>query len=90
MRQSKLPPLCLHFVNNCRLGDTVGVERWLLDGAPLMRIFKATELAQSPDDEAAAMRLKAVVHRSKNRNLPDPHSEEPELPEPPGAPEIPQ
>jgi len=53
-----------------------------------MKIFKATQLAQSPDDEVAAMRLRTVVDRSKNRNSPDPHAEAPGFAEPTGAPEI--
>ena len=61
-----------------------------MDGAPLMKIFKATQLAQFPDDEVAAMRLRTVVDRSKNRNSPDPHAEAPGFAEPTGAPEIPR
>ena len=50
---------------NCQLGDTLGVERWLSDGVPLMRFFKADRTARSPEEEVAAMRLMAVANRSK-------------------------
>jgi len=54
----------LHFVNECRLADLVGVAV-ALDGAPLMRLFKRAAGAEAPEDEAAATRLLAVTQRGK-------------------------
>lgn len=54
----------LHFVNECRLADNLGVAV-ALDGAPLMRLFKRAAGPEAPEDEAAATRLLAVTQRGK-------------------------
>ena len=81
----------LHFVKECRLADTNGVEQWLLDGALLMKLLKAGQPARSDEDEAAALRLRTIVHRGKAGASHDspPHTP-PELREPPEAPDVPQ
>jgi hypothetical protein len=52
----------LYFVNNCRLADIAGVAV-ALDGAPLMRLFKRTDEAASPEELSIATRLQAVTNR---------------------------
>jgi len=64
------------------------VERWLLDGALLMNLFKAIQSTQSAEDEAAAVRLLAIMNRSR---APREHvAEASGLSETPAAPELPQ
>ena len=82
----ELPTCCLYFINKCRVADTTGVERWALDGALLMNLFKTSQPARSAEDEAAALRLRAIAHRSKAGRSPDSGSS-PEVPDAPAEPE---
>jgi hypothetical protein len=45
-----------------------------------MNLFKTNQPARSAEDEAAAMRLRAIAHRSKAGRSPDPASS-PEVPD---------
>jgi len=57
-----------------------------LDGALLMRLFKASDAARSAEDEAAAVRLLAIANRSKAPPSHDSAAQaRSETPEPPEA-----